>query len=219
MSRRVPSRPLLRYPDREFDEPGSRPYAWSVPSLTRMTDEEYLALERQAETKSELRDGVMVAMSGASYPHNRLTGNLVGLLWQHLKGRSCGVCPSDMRVYVPATGLDTYPDASVVCGEPELRDGHMDTLLNPVLLIEVLSPSTEAWDRGGKLEQYRTIPSLAEVLLVSQKEPRIEQHVRAVDGWTSTVVLGLESRLALRSLGLELDLAEVYDKVPFGSYR
>ncbi|HYH46838.1 MAG TPA: Uma2 family endonuclease [Thermoanaerobaculia bacterium] len=190
-----------------------------MPSLTRMTDEEYLALERQAETKSELRDGVMVAMSGASYPHNRLTGNLVGLLWQHLKGRSCGVCPSDMRVYVPATGLDTYPDASVVCGEPELRDGHMDTLLNPVLLIEVLSPSTEAWDRGGKLEQYRTIPSLAEVLLVSQKEPRIEQHVRAVDGWTSTVVLGLESRLALRSLGLELDLAEVYDKVPFGSYR
>lgn len=218
MSRRVPLRPLLRYPDR-FDEPGSRPYAWSVPSLTRMTDEEYLALERQAETKSELRDGVMVAMSGASYPHNRLVGNLVGLLWQQLKGRPCSVCPSDMRVHVPATGLYTYPDALVVCGEPELRDGHMDTLLNPVLLIEVLSPSTEAWDRGRKLEQYRTIPSLAEILLVSQKEPRIEQHVRAGAGWTSSVVTGLESRLALPSLGLELALAEVYDKVPLGRYR
>ncbi len=190
-----------------------------MPSLTRMTDEEYLAIERQAETKSELRDGVMVAMSGASLPHNRLVANLVGLLWQQLKGSSCSVCPSDMRVHVPATGLYTYPDALVACGEPELRDGHFDTLLNPVLLIEVLSPSTAAWDRGSKLAQYQTIASLAEVLLVAQDEPRIEQHVRAGAGWTSSVVTGLESRLALPSLGLELALAEVYDKVPLGPYR
>lgn len=200
-----------------FDAARGRLYPWSMPAL--LTEQEYLALERQAETKSEFRDGVMVAMSGASFPHNVLVCNLAAELRNSLKGRSCTACPSDMRVHVPATRLYTYPDVSVVCGEPELQDGHLDTLLNPLLLIEVLSPSTAAYDRGTKLEQYRTIPTLAEVLLVAQDRPWIEQHVRTGDGWTTTVVAGLDARLLLPSLGVELLLSEIYDKVPFGKDR
>lgn len=183
----------------------------------RLTPEEYLAIERRAEVKSEYLDGEMFAMSGGSYPHTVIIGNTVWGLKEGLKGRQCTVCPNDLRVHTPATGLYTYPDVVVVCGEPRLQDEARDTLLNPILIVEVLSPTTEAYDRGKKFEHYRTIESLAEYLLIAQDRPRVEQYLRQ-DGnrWLFTEVTGLDGRIALPSIRCELDLAAVYDQVAFG---
>jgi Uma2 family endonuclease len=183
-----------------------------------LTPEDYLAIERQAEIRSEYLDGEMFAIAGGSFQHNLIVGNLVGELRQQLRDRPCGICPNDQRVRTPATGLYTYPDVVVVCGEPELEDDdHLDTLLNPTLIIEVLSPNTEAYDRGKKFEQYQAIPSLAEYVLVSQEAPRVEQFLRQ-DGnrWLLAVAAGMDARIALPSIQCELALAEVYLKVVFG---
>jgi Uma2 family endonuclease len=213
---------------RQFDAARSRSYAWSGPrplpgptamsTTALMTEEEYLELDRGAErgVRYEFRDGVVVRMAGASFRHCVITGNLVGELRNKLKHRPCRVCPSDARVHVPATRLYTYADALVVCGEPRFRDGRFDTLLNPVLLIEVLSPSTAAYDRGQKLAQYRTIEGLAEILLVSQDEPRVDRHSRDGDRWSHAVVTGLAAVVLLTSVDCPLELAEIYDKVSFG---
>jgi Uma2 family endonuclease len=136
-----------------------------------VTPNEYLILERQAPYKSEYRDGQIVAMSGASRQHNIITANVVAELHAQLKQRSCTVLPSDMRVKVTSTGLYTYPDVVVVCGEALFDDNQQDTLLNPTLIVEVLSKSTEAYDRGDKFKHYRHLPSLAEYLLISQDKP------------------------------------------------
>ena len=117
-------------------------------------------------------------MTGASRKHNLIVANLVLEIGRQLKGRPCEVYPSDMRLRVPATGLYKYPDVTVVCGAPELADEHMDILLNPTVLIEVLSDSTERYDRGRKAENYRRIDSLQEYLLVDQTQPRIERYRR-----------------------------------------
>jgi Uma2 family endonuclease len=179
--------------------------------------EEYLEIERLAEARSEYLDGEMFAMAGASIEHNAVVANLLGELRQQLKRRPCQVFPSDLRLHVPATGLYTYSDAVVVCGEPRLEDEHLDTLLNPTLIVEVLSPTSEAYDRGKKFEHYRSIESLAEYLLVAQDEPRIEQYLRQSDGrWLFTAVAGLNATMALPSIQCELSLAEVYDKVALG---
>ena len=185
-----------------------------------MSPDEYLALERQSETRSEYLDGEMFAMAGSSFNHNVIVGNVLGELRQQLKGRPCRVCPNDQRVHVPATGLYTYPDVVVVCGEPRFQDGKMDTLLNPILIVEVLSPNTEAYDRGEKLEHYQTIESLAEYVLVAQDRPRIDQYVRQDGGhWLLTAASSLEASLALPSIQCQLALAEVYDKVDFASQQ
>lgn len=179
-----------------------------------LTPEEYLVLERQADIKSEYLNGEMFAMSGGSFPHNLISGNLVGELRQVLKKSPCRVCPGDQRIHIPATGLYTYPDAVVICGEPRFEDEELDTLLNPALVVEVLSPSTEAYDRGKKFEHYRSIESLAEYLLVSQTEPRVEQFLRQEDGiWLFKAFAGLGVTMPLPSLGCEIALAEIYDKV------
>jgi len=186
--------------------------ALSTPPLT---PEEYLEIERRAETRSEYLDGEMFAMAGASIEHNAIVANLLIELGQQLKRRSCQVFPSDLRIHIPATGLYTYSDAVVVCGEPRLEDEHLDTLLNPTLLIEVLSPTSEAYDRGKKFEHYRSIESFVEYLLVAQDAPRIEQYLRQPAGrWLFTAVTGLEATIALPSIQCELSLAEVYEKVP-----
>jgi Uma2 family endonuclease len=188
-------------------EPQPKPY---------LTPEDYLAMERQAETKSEYLDGEMFAMTGGSRWHSLAIGNLVRELSLQLRHRPCQVYPSDLRVHIPASGLYTYPDLIVVCGEPRLQDEHQDTLLNPTVIIEVLSPTTEAYDRGKKFEHYRSIESLMEYLLVSQSEPHIEQYLRQ-DGnrWLFTETAGLEASLALPSIQCELALAEVYEKFAF----
>ncbi|HZF07917.1 MAG TPA: Uma2 family endonuclease [Thermoanaerobaculia bacterium] len=187
----------------------------SVHSKPYLTAEDYLAFERSAETRSEYVDGEMVAMAGASREHNLIVTNLLGELRSQLKGRPCELYPSDLRVRVPATGLYTYSDVVVVCGEPRFEDEHFDTLLNPSLVIEVLSASTEGYDRGKKFEHYRALDSLREYLLVSQDEPLVEQFVRQEDGaWRFTATSGRDAVVHLPSLGCSLALAEIYDKVP-----
>jgi Uma2 family endonuclease len=179
-----------------------------------ISPEEYLALERKAEYKSEYLNGEIFAMTGASRKHNLIATNIVASLSQQLRARPCEVYASDMRVKVVATGLYTYPDVVVVCGEPKLEDDYLDTLLNPTLLVEILSPSTERYDRIAKSGYYRTLESLAEYLLVAQEEYRIEQYAKQSDGrWLFSDIRLLEGAVELQSIGCSLALRDVYDKV------
>ncbi|MGA9998395.1 MAG: Uma2 family endonuclease [Pyrinomonadaceae bacterium] len=181
---------------------------------TFITPEEYLALERAAETKSEYFNGEVFAMVGASRKHNLIATNIIIELGRQLKGKPCETYTNDMRVKIPATGLYTYPDVVVVCGEPEFEDEHVDTLLNPTLLVEVLSRSTQSYDRIEKFGYYRTIESLAEYLLVAQDEYRVEQYVKQADKrWLLSDVRSLDSTVELASVLCVLPLTEVYDRV------
>lgn len=181
--------------------------------MRRFTIEEYLLLERQAETKSDYLNGEIFAMSGASRPHNLIGGNVFARLHAELLERNCEVYANDMRVRTP-TDLFTYPDVAAVCGKPVLDDGGQDTLLNPVLIVEVLSKSTETYDRVTKMEQYRTIPSLVEIVLLAQDHAHAEHWQRQGDGrWLVEEVDGIERTLALSSVGCELPLKAVYRKV------
>jgi Uma2 family endonuclease len=182
-----------------------------------LSPEEYLAIERESETRSEYFDGEMFAMSGGSRQHNLIVTNLIRELSTQLKRRPCEVYTNDQRVRIPETSLYTYPDVVVLCGEPIFEDETVDTLLNPLLIVEVLSPTTEAYDRGKKFEGYRTIASLAEYVLVSQHEPRVEQFLRQDGGhWLFTATHGRERSISLASIQCELALAEIYDKVALG---
>lgn len=184
----------------------------------KYTPEEYLALERQAEHRSEYYASEIFAMSGASEAHNLIAGNIFASLHTQLRGRPCRVYMSDMRVKVSPTGLYTYPDVVVVCGERQFDDVQHDTLLNPNVIIEVLSPSTEAYDRGNKAAQYRQLPSLSEHLLVSQEQMHVEQYIRQADGqWLFFEASGKDARIHLPSINAVLALAEIYDNVPFSS--
>jgi len=177
--------------------------------------EDYLAFERQSELKSEYVGGEIVAMTGASRRHNLIAGNLFANLHSQLKGsKGCEVYANDMRVRVPAADLYTYPDVVVTCGEPRFEDGELDTLLNPVLIAEVLSKSTESYDRGNKFASYRTLPSFAEYLILAQDRVHVEHSVRQPDGgWLLTETSDLQSSLVLPSIGCTLPLADVYDRV------
>ncbi len=183
---------------------------------TYLTPEEYLAIERQAEIKSEYYDGEMFMMAGASREHNLINTNITGFLQPQLRHKPCEIYANDMRVRVPATGLYTYPDIVVVCGEPEFEDEHVDTLLNPTLLVEVLSDSTERYDRGKKATHYRSVETLREYLLVAQDEYKIERYARQADGdWRLTDFRTPDARVELASIACVLELSEVYDKVKF----
>jgi Uma2 family endonuclease len=182
----------------------------------RLSVQEYLRLERLAETKSEYLDGQMVAMTGGTIRHNRIITNVVRELSGQLHDRPCEVFPNDLRVRIPSANLYVYPDATVVCGEPRVEDSYADTLLNPTLIVEVLSPSTEAYDRGKKLRWYQSLDSLSELLLIPQDVPVIEQYVRQGDIWLLRTAEGLEAVLPLPSIQAELALAEVYHKIAFG---
>ena len=183
---------------------------------TKLTPEEYLEIERKAEYKSEYFGGEVFAMAGAKRRHNVIAWNIGGELRQHLKGRNCEAYPADMRVFVPQTGLYTYPDLVVVCGEPQFQDNAFDTLLNPILIIEVLSDTTETYDRGKKFQHYRSIESLQEYVLVSQDEARIEKYVKRGDGfWLLSEAVGLDSEIEFASIECRIALAEVYDKIDF----
>jgi Uma2 family endonuclease len=182
----------------------------------RLSEAEYLEIERRAEFKSEYFDGEMFAMAGGSLAHSLIATNLAAEVRHQLKGRPCVPFNSDLRLKVEATELYTYPDLSVVCGPPSFADPGRDTILNPTLIAEVLSESTEAYDRGAKFGHYRQIPSLREYLLVSQWEPRIEQFVRQPNGlWLLGAAVGMEAALELPSLGVTIALGEVFAKVEF----
>ena len=186
----------------------------SSQTKTLLTPAEYLAIERSAEYKSEYYAGEMFAMVGASREHNIIVANLVRRMAEQLDARPCELYPNDMRVRIPATGLYTYPDVVVVCDEPQFEDDHVDTLLNTVLIIEVLSPSTEAYDRGKKFEHYQQIPSLVEYLLVAQEPYRVEQFARqGAAQWLYSAAQRPEDVGSLNSIGCTLTLADVYAKV------
>ena len=181
-----------------------------------ITPEEYLALERAAPYKSEFYDGEVFAMAGGSAAHSGIAASTIGTLWSSLRGHGCAPYDSNLRIFIPATGLYAYPDASVICGPLEFVDEHQDMVTNPTLIVEVLSDSTEAYDRGNKFAHYRTLPSFAEYVLVSQKEPLVEVFFRQGDGtWQLTPVRGRDAVVRLQSLGVELRLSEVYDRVEF----
>ena len=186
----------------------------------RYTATEYLAMERVAQVRSEFLDGEIFAMAGASRRHNLICLNVGAELRAQLRERPCEVYASEMRVKISATGLYTYPDGVVVCGEPSFEDAEVDTLLNPTLLVEVLSKSTEDYDRGSKFEHYRTLESLREYVLVAQDKAQVVHYVRqADDTWLLSEVSGLEGRVALPSIDAELIMAEVYAKVNLDRVR
>jgi len=182
------------------------------------TPEEYLALERKAEYKSEYFNGEIFAMSGASERHNLIVGNVFAALHAQFRNRPCKAYASDMRVKVSATGLYTYPDVIALCEEAQFDDEQKDTLLNPTVIIEVLSPSTEAYDRGEKFAHYRKLASLAEYVLVSQDKPHVEHYVRQPDNqWLLSEASRLQDVVHLPSISSTLVLAEIYEKVELGT--
>jgi Uma2 family endonuclease len=189
-----------------------------MPSQARrkLTEAEYLALERRSEVKHELVDGTMVAMAGASPTHVLIVTNLVIALGNQLKDRECTVYASDLRVKIQKSGRFTYPDVAVVCGRIELGTEQQDVLLNPRVLIEVLSDSTKNYDRGEKFEHYRSIPSFTEYLLVAQDRHHVEHHVRQRDGrWLLEETDSIADSVVLESIECRLELAEIYAKVRF----
>jgi Uma2 family endonuclease len=184
----------------------------SIPQ-PRLSPEEYLARERVATFRSEYYQGDVFAMAGASPDHNRLVCNVLTSLDAQLRGGSCEVFPSDLRLACPS-GLFTYPDVVVVCGDLEFFGDQRDTITNPRLIVEVLSRSTERYDRGTKFWHYREIPSLAEYVLVSHREPRIERFARDPrPGWLLTEAAGLEASISLETIHCRLALADVYRDV------
>jgi Uma2 family endonuclease len=186
----------------------------SLQPQQRYTPEEYLALERAAEDKSEYFNGEIFAMTGASRRHNLVAGNVFATLHAQLRKRPCEIYPSDMRVKVSPTGLYTYPDVVVVCGEPSFDDEQKDTLLNPTVLVEVLSKSTMSYDRGEKFEHYRKLESLAEYLVIAQNKYHVEHYVRQPDNqWLLSETDDLQKTVHLLSIECELALADIYDKV------
>ena len=179
-----------------------------------LTPAEYLAWERQQETRHEYVNGEVFAMTGASREHNLLCMNLGAALHAQLRGKPCEVYANDMRVKVEETGIYTYPDIVAVCGEPRFEDDCVDTLLNPVLIVEVLSESTERYDRGAKFAHYRGRASFQEYLLVAQTELRVERYRRQDGGrWLFVEYRDPEDQVELESLGCRLRLADIYERV------
>jgi Uma2 family endonuclease len=179
-----------------------------------ITPEEYLAMERQALTKSEYLRGEVYAMAGASYVHTTIASNTLVALAPQLKRRSCKVHGSDLRINVRATSFYAYPDIVVICGQPQFEDRQRDTLLNPSVIFEILSRSTEGYDRGEKFAHYRLLESLTDYVLVSQNRPLVEHYPRQQDeSWLLKSYDGLDAVLSLPSVGCELPLAEIYDGV------
>ncbi len=180
----------------------------------RISEAQYLQLERSSATKSQYWRGEIFAMAGASRKHNLIVANLIRELGSRLKNRPCRVYPSDMRLKIEATGLYTYPDVTVVCGEELFADEKMDTLLNPLVIVEVLSDSTERYDRGEKFGHYRRIESLREYLLIAQHQEKMERFFKNEQGlWTLTETDEEHSEIQLECLGCALSTAEIYDKV------
>jgi len=180
------------------------------PSL--LSEKQYLEIERNAEIKSEFYQGETFAMAGASVNHNRIISNLVIEIGYKIKKTSCRIYSSDMRLKVQENGLYAYPDIMVTCDNEEYADEHKDTLLNPKLIIEVLSKSTESYDRGHKFEMFRALISLNEYILVSQYKPLVEHYLRQDDSrWLFTEYTDINSTISL--LNIEINIADIYSNV------
>ncbi len=187
---------------------------------TYLTPEEYITLERKAipdaeAVRSEYINGEIINMPGASFAHNLITNNISGELRARLKGSQYAVFANDMRISIPTARSYFYPDVGVVCEEPRFEDDVFDTLLNPIVIVEVLSPSTEAYDRGEKFAYYRQITPLQEYILVSQDQIRIEHYYRQERQWIFTDFEKRDEILLLPSIRCELPLQEIYERVTF----
>jgi Uma2 family endonuclease len=188
----------------------------SALSKPRFTPQQYLERERFANFKSEFLSGEIFAMAGASEAHNLIVTNVIRELSLQFKGRPCRTYPSDMKVETGPAGLFTYPDVSVVCEKPQFHDDRNDMLLNPTLIVEVLSPSTEDYDRDAKFAHYRRLNSLTDYLLISSHEFCIEHYVKEADGqWTPSETTEATGVCTLASIGCRLEMSEVYDRVEF----
>ena len=189
----------------------------SLPQFpTKMSEDEYLAFERNSDLKHEYIDGEVFAMAGASRYHNLMSVNVITTLRNQTKGSDCSVYPADMRVKILPLSEYTYPDISLICGEAEFAEGVFDSLVNPLVIIEVLSPSTEGYDRGKKFQKYRHMPSLQEYILIAHDSPRIERYyLNNAGNWELTDIMGLDNTLKLASVPYELALSDVCDLVKF----
>ena len=187
----------------------------ALPKQRLFTDEEYLILEEKAERRSQFYYGEIFAMAGASRRHNIIAGNAYANLHAQLRRKPCEIYQNDMRVKIHKN-FYTYPDVVVVCGEPKIERKRGENLLNPTVLIEVLSPSTEAFDRSQKAKNYRTMDSLQELILISQDKPGVEHYARQPNGaWLISEITDARQVLKLDSIGCALDLADVYERVEF----
>ena len=184
-------------------------------AIKRYSPADYLALERASEFRHEFFDGELFRMSGGTIEHSQIAGNVIRALGNSLADSPCRVLTSDMRIKLP-TGLYTYPDVSVVCDQPQYEDDHTDVLLNPLVVVEVLSPTTEAYDRGKKFRHYQTCPSLREYVLIAQDRSAVDHYLRQPTGqWLLTTFESLDATMPLPSLGVGLRLSEIYSKVEF----
>jgi Uma2 family endonuclease len=183
----------------------------SVIPKTKLSEVDYLAIERESPTKNEYYKGEMFAMAGAGNNHNIITANIIISIGSFLRGKGCTVYPSDMRLHIPENGLYTYPDAMVVCNPKQFRDEKKDTILNPVLIVEVLSPTTEGYDRGEKFRLYRSIPTLQEYLIIDSQQYTAEIYHKNREGhWVLTDAQDIHSSLPLASIMFELSLQDIY---------
>lgn len=177
-----------------------------------VSPEEYLKFERNSEEKHELIYGEIIAMTGASRKHNIILGNLFSILHRALKGRHCRVYMNDLRVRIKSMDLYTYPDIVITCGEEDFEDSHKDTLQNPKCIIEILSDSTEKYDRGEKFNHYRKIESLEEYILVSQDFHTVESFIKKNENsWLFSAQEGLDRFFEIRTCDMKISLQDIYD--------
>lgn len=178
------------------------------------TAEEYLALEVESDIRNEYRDGEIVSMTGGTPAHNEIAATLIFLLKSALRQQPYGIFVTDQRLWIPARNVYTYPDIMVTSRPVDLKPGRKDTVINPILMAEVLSDSTQGYDRGDKFEAYRTIPTFQEYLLIDQYKPHVEQYVKQAENqWLFTEYYSLEQSLTLQSVSVEIALADLYEAV------
>ncbi|MEQ8675424.1 MAG: Uma2 family endonuclease [Aggregatilineales bacterium] len=191
-------------------------YAAQLEETIEMSESEYLVFDAESEIKHEYRKGQVYAMTGGSVRHGIITANTIIHLGNKLSGKDCTVTSPDVRVHIASKGTYRYPDVTVFCGDPSYLDGRTDTIINPIILVEVLSPATALKDRNEKLEEYIQIETLQAYLLVSQDEARVERYMRHETGeWLYSIARGLENELALPFIECTLNLSNVYQKVTF----
>ena len=184
--------------------------------VKKISSQEYLEIERKAQFKSEFYNGEMFALAGASFIHNKISSNIHISIGGQLKNKNCGIYQSDLKVKEQTSGLFTYPDLVVICGEPEFYDNGKDVVLNPTVIMEILSPSTENYDRGFKFELYRKLKSLKDFFLVSQEKVFIEHYSKNTDNsWTLNEYNNKEQSIIIKSIDCNLKLEDVYYKVNF----
>jgi Uma2 family endonuclease len=181
------------------------------------TAEDYLAAEVQSDIRNEYRNGEIIPMTGGTPAHNQLSSALNALLWFALRGKPYNVFVTDQRLWIPDRNIYTYPDVMVTPRPAELMPNRKDTVMNPILLVEVLSASTESYDRGEKFAAYRTIPTVQEYVLIAQDQPLVEQYVKQSESeWLFAETRGLEQGVTLRSVEVEIALADLYEAIELG---